>query len=244
MEMIQKQGNWVLYELKSRDVEQYFFAYEQLLQKQNRKGFLHRIVTGDEKWVYYDNSKRRKSWGMPEYASTSTDRPNIHSAKVMLCFWWDQFGVVYYETLKPNETITGRLVSNATDAFEPSIEGEIAIVPRGTRQSYPLAWQCSATCSGTGQDILENAKMGGLTPPSVLPRRCSFRLPFVSINGIRPGSSEFPLLWKIHKIDRFINRLKRRVVFSRWYPTIAKKIERWERKTRVFCKKLFDFYFI
>ena len=25
----------------------------------------------------------------------------------MLCIWWDQLGVVYYELLKPNETITG-----------------------------------------------------------------------------------------------------------------------------------------
>ncbi|GFU99459.1 hypothetical protein TNCV_3041061 [Trichonephila clavipes] len=34
-----------------------------LLARQRRKGFLHRIVTGDEKWVRYDNPKRRKSWG-------------------------------------------------------------------------------------------------------------------------------------------------------------------------------------
>ena len=27
----------------------------------------------------------------------------------MLCIWWDQLGVVYYELLKPNETITGDL---------------------------------------------------------------------------------------------------------------------------------------
>ena len=27
----------------------------------------------------------------------------------MLCIWWDQLGVVYYELLKPNETITGAL---------------------------------------------------------------------------------------------------------------------------------------
>ena len=47
MGMIQKQGNWVLYELKLRDVERRFFACEQLLQRQNRKGFLHRIVSGD-----------------------------------------------------------------------------------------------------------------------------------------------------------------------------------------------------
>ena len=49
MGMIQKQGNWILYELKPRDVERRFFACEQLLQRQNRKGFLHRIETSNEK---------------------------------------------------------------------------------------------------------------------------------------------------------------------------------------------------
>ena len=73
----------------------------------NRKEFLHCIVTSDEKWVHYDNPKRRKSWGMPGHASTSTARPNIHGAKVMLCIWWDELSVVYYELLKPSETITG-----------------------------------------------------------------------------------------------------------------------------------------
>jgi len=28
---------------------------------------------------------------------------------VMLCIWWDQLGVVYYELLKPSQTITGDL---------------------------------------------------------------------------------------------------------------------------------------
>jgi len=82
MGMIQKQGNWVPYELKPRDVEQRLFAYEQL---QRRKGFLHRIVTRNEKWVHYDNPKRRKSWGIPGHASTSTAKPNIHGSKIMLC---------------------------------------------------------------------------------------------------------------------------------------------------------------
>ena len=35
----------------------------------------------------------------------STARPNIHSAKVMLCILWDQLGVIYYELLKLSETI-------------------------------------------------------------------------------------------------------------------------------------------
>ncbi|GFW54355.1 mariner Mos1 transposase [Trichonephila clavipes] len=78
-----------------------------LLARQRRKGFLHRIATGDEKWVRYDNPKRRKSWGYPGHASTSTVKPNIHGSKDMLSIWWDQVGAVYYELLKPTETITG-----------------------------------------------------------------------------------------------------------------------------------------
>ena len=62
MGMIQKQENWIPYELKPRDIERRFFAYEQLFERQKRKGFLHRIVTGDEKRIHYDNPKRRKSW--------------------------------------------------------------------------------------------------------------------------------------------------------------------------------------
>lgn len=107
--MIQKLGNWVPYDLEPRQVEKRFFACQLLLQRQKRKGFLHRIVTGDEKWIRYDNPKRKKSWGYPGHASTSTAKSNIHGDKLMLCIWWDQLGVVYYELLKSKERITGKL---------------------------------------------------------------------------------------------------------------------------------------
>jgi len=79
--MIQKQGNWMPYELKPRDVERRFFTCEQLIQRQQRKGFLHRIVTADEKWIFYDNPKKKKYYAKPGQSlpstSTSTPRPNI-----------------------------------------------------------------------------------------------------------------------------------------------------------------------
>ncbi|UYV81336.1 hypothetical protein LAZ67_20000818 [Cordylochernes scorpioides] len=78
MGMIQKVGNLVPYELKPRDVERHFYMCEQLLQRQKRKGFLHRIVTGDEKWVHYNNPKHRSTYGYPGHASSSTAKPNIH----------------------------------------------------------------------------------------------------------------------------------------------------------------------
>ncbi|GBM27423.1 Mariner Mos1 transposase [Araneus ventricosus] len=68
--MIQKQFHWVSYQLRPRNVEQRLFTCEQPLQRQKRKGLLHHIVTGDQKWIHYDNPKRRKSQGEPGHAST------------------------------------------------------------------------------------------------------------------------------------------------------------------------------
>ena len=61
---------------------------------------MHRIVTDDEKCIHYDNPKCRKSWGKPSHALTSSAKPNNHSSKLLLCVWWDQEGVIYYELLK------------------------------------------------------------------------------------------------------------------------------------------------
>jgi len=109
--MIQKQGNWVLYELKLKNVERRFFTCEQLIQRQQKKSFLHQIVTGDEKWIFYDNPKKKKYYAKPGQSlpsiSTSTPRPNIHGSKIILCIWRDQKDLVYYELLKPSNSITG-----------------------------------------------------------------------------------------------------------------------------------------
>ena len=69
---------------------------------------MHRIVTVEEKWIHYDNPKRKKSFVKPDQPAKSTAKPNIHGAKVMLCIWWDQKGVLYYELRKPGETINGQ----------------------------------------------------------------------------------------------------------------------------------------
>ncbi len=109
MGLVQKLGNWVPHKLKERDMERRKTMCELLLQRQQRKGFLHRIITGDEKWIHYDNPKRKPAWVKPGEPGPSTPKANIHGSKVMLCIWWDMKGVVYYELLKERETITGQV---------------------------------------------------------------------------------------------------------------------------------------
>lgn len=105
--MIRKQCTWVPYELKERDIERRKTICEILLQRYERKGFLHRVVTGDEKWIYYDNPKRKSAWVMQGEAGPSIPKQNIHGSKTMLCVWWDQRGIICYELLEQGETMTG-----------------------------------------------------------------------------------------------------------------------------------------
>ena len=50
---------------------------EMLLERHNKKLFLHRIFTGDKKWIHYDNSKCKKSYWKPGQAAKSTAKPNM-----------------------------------------------------------------------------------------------------------------------------------------------------------------------
>ena len=78
-------------------VERRFVMCELLLQRQKRKYFLHRIVTDDEKWIRYDNPKRRKSWGKPDHASTSSAKTKYSWFEASSLY---QQGVIDYELLK------------------------------------------------------------------------------------------------------------------------------------------------
>jgi len=62
MGKVQKIGKWVPHD---KQMERRQNTCQILLARQKRKSFLHRIVTGDEKWIYFQNSKRKKSWVDP-----------------------------------------------------------------------------------------------------------------------------------------------------------------------------------
>ena len=194
-EIIQEQGNWVAYDLKPRNVERRFFGCQQMLQKQNRKKFLRCSVTIDEKWVHYDNTKRRKSWVMmPGHASTSTIRLNIHSAKIMICICWDQLGVVYYKLLKPSEIIIGDRYRKQLMRLRRALKKKRPQYPERHDKVILQHNNARPHAARPVKTYLETLKWEVLPQPPYFPDVVPSDYPFFLIDGTRSGSSAFPLL--------------------------------------------------
>ncbi|UYV79437.1 hypothetical protein LAZ67_17002609 [Cordylochernes scorpioides] len=105
LEMTQKLSRWVPHELSERQQYRRLVTCEGLLARHEKKSFLHRIVTSDEKWIHFSNPTRQKSWSLPGQFPKQTPSPNRFGKKAMLCIWWDQTGVVYFELLKPGKMV-------------------------------------------------------------------------------------------------------------------------------------------
>ena len=60
-----RHGKWVPHELTQRNKNDRLAAAQQLLQRQQERPFLNRIVTCDEKWVLYKNFVNKKQWLTP-----------------------------------------------------------------------------------------------------------------------------------------------------------------------------------
>ena len=74
-------------------------ACESLLYRNKIDPFLKRMVTGDEKWITYDNVKRKQSWSKSGEAAQTVAKPGLTARKVLLCVWWDSQGIIHYELL-------------------------------------------------------------------------------------------------------------------------------------------------
>jgi histone-lysine N-methyltransferase SETMAR len=89
--------------------------------KEGVRPFLDQIVTGDEKWILYVNIKRKKQWLSRGQKPVPTAKPDLHPQKIMLCIWWDMRGVIHFELLNSNQTITSELYCQQLDRLNQSL---------------------------------------------------------------------------------------------------------------------------
>uniref|UniRef100_A0A1I7X509 DUF659 domain-containing protein n=1 Tax=Heterorhabditis bacteriophora TaxID=37862 RepID=A0A1I7X509_HETBA len=77
MGKIRKLGKWVLHELFENSIGRRPNICISLLVRQRKKNFLWKIVTGEEKWIMYDNIKHTHSWVDSGQPITSTEKKSF-----------------------------------------------------------------------------------------------------------------------------------------------------------------------
>jgi histone-lysine N-methyltransferase SETMAR len=60
----------------------------------------------------------------PGQTPIPTAKPSLHPKKVMLCVWWDMFGVIYFELLNPNQTINSEVYCRQLDQLNQSLKSK------------------------------------------------------------------------------------------------------------------------
>ena len=116
------EGRWVPHLLTEMQKMQRISICSLLLIWQDKDPFLNKIVTGDEKWIQYDNPKRKRQWLSPGVPSKATPKPNMHGKKILLSVWWNVHGIIHFELLKPGKTITAEFYSEQLIRLKDAIQ--------------------------------------------------------------------------------------------------------------------------
>ena len=77
-------------------------------------------MTGDEKWILYDNVERMRWWGKRNEPPPTTPKAGLHP-KMMLCIWWNWKGVLSYELLLENEAINSNKYCSQLDQLKAAL---------------------------------------------------------------------------------------------------------------------------
>ena len=118
---------------------------------------------------------------------------NRTHVNVIICIWWAQLGALYYELLKPSETITGDRYRTQFMRLNQELKEKR---PQYQKKHDKVILENDNARPHVARPVktyLEALKWEVLPHPPYSPDVAPFDS-FVSIDGIRPGSSAFPLL--------------------------------------------------
>ncbi|GBP80650.1 Mariner Mos1 transposase [Eumeta japonica] len=86
------------------------------------ESFLKRLISGDEKWITYDNTVRKRSWSKGKHVPQTIAKLGLTCNKLTLYVWWDWKGIIRHELLPPGKTINPDLYCQQLMRFKQTVE--------------------------------------------------------------------------------------------------------------------------
>jgi histone-lysine N-methyltransferase SETMAR len=119
---------WVPHQLSEINKIKRINTCELLLERSKEKNFLDRIVTCDEKWIYYNKENRKRKWVKPGGEAGQVAKCGLSNQKVMLCIWWSNCQIIYLEFLKSGQTVNSDLYCQMLTKVDQEIKKKMPSV--------------------------------------------------------------------------------------------------------------------
>ncbi|XP_076381130.1 histone-lysine N-methyltransferase SETMAR-like [Megalopta genalis] len=120
--LVKKLDVWIPHELKEIHLTQRISICDTHLKRNAIDPFLKRIITGDERWIVYNNINKKRSYSMLDEPAQTIPKVELHQKMIMLSIWWDYKGVVYFEVLPSNQTINSDVYCQQLMKLEEAIK--------------------------------------------------------------------------------------------------------------------------
>jgi [histone H3]-lysine36 N-dimethyltransferase SETMAR len=112
---VNKRCREVPHELSFAQAQHRIDTCKKLLQNSMNERWMKRVVTCDEKWIYFSNPNKENQWLDPGQEAYPVAKRDRFSKKVMLCVWWNFEGVIHFELVANNRAINAELYTDQLD---------------------------------------------------------------------------------------------------------------------------------
>nr|XP_033324870.1 histone-lysine N-methyltransferase SETMAR-like [Megalopta genalis] len=120
---VSKLGVWVHRQLSDQNKAQRMSIATSLISRYKIEPFLDKIVTGSEKWIRYEAIVRKRQLSDGNEKVTNVEpKTKYHGRKILLCIWWGCSGIIHFELLNRNNTVTPEIYVNQLERVQKKLQ--------------------------------------------------------------------------------------------------------------------------
>jgi [histone H3]-lysine36 N-dimethyltransferase SETMAR len=113
--LVNRRCRQIPHELTATQAQQRLDLCKELLAHPHDMRFIRRIVTGDEKWIFFRNPNKENQWLYPGMPTQPVVKQGRFDCKVMLCVWWNFEGVIHFELVPEGRAVNANLYTQQLD---------------------------------------------------------------------------------------------------------------------------------